>query len=101
MYGNDHPDVALSLHSLGQVLRDRGNAEAAEQCYREELDIWRKVSSTKCSTWWRFVDGGWLRLCIVAFCGIALRDAGQAARCVNLAHQSCHDDERAAKVWRR
>jgi tetratricopeptide (TPR) repeat protein len=43
LFGDKHPDVALSLSNLGEVHHDKGDYSKAEELYREALAIDRKI----------------------------------------------------------
>jgi len=43
LYGDEHTDVAISLHQLGTMLMATGDLEGAERRYRESLALRRKL----------------------------------------------------------
>jgi eukaryotic-like serine/threonine-protein kinase len=43
LYGNEHPDIADSLHNLGDVLAGNGNYSEAEALHREALAMRQKL----------------------------------------------------------
>jgi len=43
LLGAEHPDTAQSMNNLAELLRAKGDYEAAEPLYRRALDIFTKV----------------------------------------------------------
>jgi tetratricopeptide (TPR) repeat protein len=59
--GNDHPDVATSLHNLGWLYHDRGDYARGESYYRQALDLrTRKLGPEDAATATTMLHLAWL-----------------------------------------